>query len=89
MYPNMPQGMQMGYGMGYGGHPAPPPAGVGYKLFVGMIPYSTGEAELTSVFSQFGPLMEVCWPLRLQRAPPSPPLSRHPFMYHSGIFSSL
>jgi len=43
----------------YGGTPAPPPAGEGFKLFVGMIPYSTGEAELQAVFSQFGPLMEV------------------------------
>ena len=25
-----------------------------------MIPYATGEGELQQVFSQFGPLMEVC-----------------------------
>jgi len=31
----------------------------GHKLFVGMIPFSTGEVELQAVFSQFGPLMEV------------------------------
>ena len=37
----------------------PSPAAGGPKLFVGMIPYSTGEAELHSVFSHFGPLMEV------------------------------
>ena len=39
--------------------PQYPPAGAGHKLFVGMIPYSTGEAELHGVFSHFGPLMEV------------------------------
>jgi len=37
----------------------PPAANAGHKLFVGMIPYSTGEAELHGVFSHFGPLMEV------------------------------
>lgn len=38
-----------------------PPAGQqgGHKLFVGMIPYSTGEADLQQLFSQFGMLMEV------------------------------
>jgi len=39
--------------------PAAPDAVAGHKLFVGMIPYSTGEPELQAVFSQFGPLMEV------------------------------
>ena len=53
----MPMG-PMGYGMQGGGMPPPLP-GTGFKLFVGMIPYSTGEAELQSVFSQFGPLVEV------------------------------
>ena len=47
-----------------GAVPSSAPAGGGsaagaHKLFVGMIPYSTGEAELQHLFSQFGPLMEV------------------------------
>ena len=68
--PHMPQmpHMQMGMPM-YGMHMTPgtyhqglPPARGGHgghKLFVGMIPYTTGEAELQNVFSQFGPLLEV------------------------------
>jgi hypothetical protein len=31
----------------------------GHKLFVGMIPYATTEAELQTLFVQFGPLTEV------------------------------
>ena len=70
----MPYGMQMG-GVPMGGMPymqmshpgafgggAPPPQGAGHKLFVGMIPYATGEAELQNLFSQFGGPRHDHWP---------------------------
>merc|ERR1719424_1522497 len=57
-----PYGMQMaghGHGAGYGAAGGSGHSTAGHKLFVGMIPYATGEGELQSAFSQFGPLMEV------------------------------
>ena len=45
--------------MGGGAHGGPSAQNSAPKLFVGMIPYATGEAELQQLFSQFGPLMEV------------------------------
>jgi len=47
-----------------GGAAVPPAAplglnSLGFKIFVGMIPYSTGEAEMYALFGQFGPLAEV------------------------------
>merc|ERR1740115_136591 len=61
-----PYGMQMaghghghGHGASYGAAGGGAHSTAGHKLFVGMIPYATGEVELQSTFSQFGPLMEV------------------------------
>ena len=44
--PPMPYGMQM-----MGGYGGAPPPGAGHKLFVGMIPYATGENELQQVLT--------------------------------------
>ena len=63
-YGNAPHGVAMDPMMAAGAgyvpqHGAANGHAGGFKLFVGMIPYSTGEVELQSVFSHFGSLMEV------------------------------
>ena len=58
-----PYGMNCGHmgsshvsGGSAGGAAVPPAAPLGFKIFVGMIPYSTGEPEMYALFGQFGPL---------------------------------
>lgn len=43
----------------YSWRPYPPPFHLGYKLFVGALPYSVSELDLFPLFSQFGEILEL------------------------------